>query len=35
MDLAITAVLIAFLFALLASGLWICLALLGVSWIGM
>ena len=35
MDLAITAVLIAFLFALLASGLWIGLALLGVAWIGM
>jgi len=34
-DLAITAVLIAFLFALLASGLWIGLALLGVAWIGM
>ncbi len=35
MDLFITAVLIAFLFALLASGLWIGLALLGVAWIGM
>ena len=35
MDLLITAVLIAFLFALLASGLWIGLALLGVAWIGM
>jgi tripartite ATP-independent transporter DctM subunit len=35
MDLAITAVLIALLFALLASGLWIGLALLGVAWIGM
>jgi len=34
-DLAITAVLIALLFALLASGLWIGLALLGVAWIGM
>jgi tripartite ATP-independent transporter DctM subunit len=34
-DLLITAVLIAFLFALLASGLWIGLALLGVAWIGM
>ena len=35
MDLLITAILIAFLFALLASGLWIGLALLGVAWIGM
>jgi len=35
MDLLVTAVLIAFLFALLASGLWIGLALLGVAWIGM
>ena len=35
MDLLITAVLIAFLFALLASGVWIGLALLGVAWIGM
>ena len=35
MDLVVTAVLIAFLFALLASGLWIGLALLGVAWIGM
>ena len=35
MDILITAVLIAFLFALLASGLWIGLALLGVAWIGM
>jgi tripartite ATP-independent transporter DctM subunit len=34
-DLFITAVLVAFLFALLASGLWIGLALLGVAWIGM
>jgi C4-dicarboxylate transporter, DctM subunit len=34
-DLFITALLIAFLFALLASGLWIGLALLGVAWIGM
>jgi C4-dicarboxylate transporter, DctM subunit len=34
-DLVITAILIAFLFALLASGLWIGLALLGVAWIGM
>ena len=35
MDLAITAVLVALLFVLLASGLWIGLALLGVAWIGM
>jgi tripartite ATP-independent transporter DctM subunit len=35
MDILITAILIAFLFALLASGLWIGLALLGVAWIGM
>ena len=35
MDILITAVLIAFLFALLASGLWIGIALLGVAWIGM
>jgi C4-dicarboxylate transporter, DctM subunit len=35
MDIFITAALIAFLFALLASGLWIGLALLGVAWIGM
>ena len=35
MDLLITGVLIVFLFALLASGLWIGLALLGVAWIGM
>ncbi|MDH5264444.1 MAG: TRAP transporter large permease subunit [Betaproteobacteria bacterium] len=35
MDFLITAVLIAFLFALLASGVWIGLALLGVAWIGM
>jgi len=34
-DLAITAVLVALLFVLLASGLWIGLALLGVAWIGM
>jgi C4-dicarboxylate transporter, DctM subunit len=34
-DLLITAILIAFLFALLASGLWIGLSLLGVAWIGM
>src|SRR5512135_277445 len=35
MDLFITAVLIAFLFALLASGVWIGLTLAGVAWIGM
>ena len=35
MDLFITFLLIFFLFALLASGLWIGLALLGVAWIGM
>ena len=35
MDAVITAVLIALLFGLLASGLWIGLALLGVAWIGM
>ena len=35
MDLLVTALLIAFLFLLLASGLWIGLALLGVAWIGM
>jgi C4-dicarboxylate transporter, DctM subunit len=34
-DLLVTALLIAFLFLLLASGLWIGLALLGVAWIGM
>jgi C4-dicarboxylate transporter, DctM subunit len=34
-DALITAVLIALLFALLGSGLWIGLALLGVAWIGM
>jgi C4-dicarboxylate transporter DctM subunit len=34
-DVLITALLIAFLFLLLASGLWIGLALLGVAWIGM
>jgi tripartite ATP-independent transporter DctM subunit len=34
-DAFITAILIAFLFALLASGLWIGLSLLGVAWIGM
>ncbi|HUL95275.1 MAG TPA: TRAP transporter large permease subunit [Usitatibacter sp.] len=35
MDLLVTLLLIAFLFALLASGLWIGLSLLGVAWIGM
>ena len=35
MDLLITALLIAFLFLLLGSGLWIALSLLGVAWIGM
>jgi len=35
MDFLITVVLITFLFALLASGVWIGLALLGVAWIGM
>ena len=35
MDLAITAALIAALFVLLGSGLWIGLSLLGVAWIGM
>jgi tripartite ATP-independent transporter DctM subunit len=35
MDILITAILIALLFALLARGLWIGLALLGVAWIGM
>ncbi len=35
MDVFITALLIAFLFLLLASGLWIGLSLLGVAWIGM
>jgi C4-dicarboxylate transporter DctM subunit len=34
-DLAITAALIALLFLLLGSGLWIALSLLGVAWIGM
>jgi C4-dicarboxylate transporter, DctM subunit len=34
-DALITALLIAFLFLLLASGLWIGLSLLGVAWIGM
>ncbi|HXF80648.1 MAG TPA: TRAP transporter large permease subunit [Usitatibacter sp.] len=35
MDLVITLLLVAFLFALLGSGLWIGLSLLGVAWIGM
>ncbi len=35
MDLLVTTLLIAFLFLLLASGLWIGLSLLGVAWIGM
>jgi tripartite ATP-independent transporter DctM subunit len=35
MDAFITAMLIAFLFILLGSGLWIGLSLLGVAWIGM
>jgi C4-dicarboxylate transporter, DctM subunit len=35
MDLLVTILLIAFLFLLLASGLWIGLSLLGVAWIGM
>src|SRR5213596_19499 len=35
MDLAITLLLIVLLFALLASGIWIGLALAGVAWIGM
>jgi C4-dicarboxylate transporter DctM subunit len=35
LDFFITLVLVLFLFALLASGLWIGLALLGVAWIGM
>jgi C4-dicarboxylate transporter, DctM subunit len=35
MDVLVTALLIAFLFLLLASGLWIGLSLLGVAWIGM
>ena len=34
-DLAITALLVATLFAILASGVWIGLALSGVAWIGM
>jgi len=35
MDVLVTALLIAFLFLLLASGLWIGLSLLGVAWIAM
>ena len=35
MDALITALLIAFLFLLLGSGLWIGISLLGVAWIGM
>src|SRR3981081_685522 len=35
MELLITTLLIAFLFLLLGSGLWIGLSLLGVAWIGM
>src|SRR5438105_7362840 len=35
MDAFITTILIVLLFALLASGLWIGLSLLGVAWIGM
>ena len=35
MDAFVTALLILFLFALLGSGLWIGLSLLGVAWIGM
>src|ERR1044071_9997520 len=35
MDAVITALLIAFLFLLVGSGLWIGLSLLGVAWIGM
>src|ERR1700738_2974705 len=34
MDVVITALLIAFLFLLLGSGLWIRISLLGVAWIG-
>jgi tripartite ATP-independent transporter DctM subunit len=34
-DLAVTALLIAFLFLLLGSGMWIAVSLLGVAWIGM
>ncbi|MGZ5081472.1 MAG: TRAP transporter large permease subunit, partial [Usitatibacter sp.] len=35
MDVLVTALLIAFLFLLLGSGLWIGISLLGVAWIGM
>ncbi|MFZ3323266.1 MAG: TRAP transporter large permease subunit [Usitatibacter sp.] len=35
MDLAVTVLLIVLLFALLGSGLWIGLSLLGVAWLGM
>src|SRR3979490_2829616 len=35
MDLLVTILLIAFLFLLLASGLWIGLSLLGAAWIGL
>ncbi|HEX6634295.1 MAG TPA: TRAP transporter large permease subunit, partial [Usitatibacter sp.] len=35
MDALITAVLVILLFALLGSGLWIGISLLGVAWIGM
>src|SRR5260221_13501468 len=35
MDVLVTILLIALLFVLLGSGLWIGLALLGVAWIGM
>src|ERR1700745_1909164 len=35
MDLLITTLLIIALFALLGSGVWICIALAGVAWIGM
>ncbi len=35
MDLLVTAALVVLLFALLGSGLWIGLALLGVAWLGM
>lgn len=34
-DLLITALLVAVLFAILGSGVWIGLALAGVAWIGM
>ncbi|HXZ48962.1 MAG TPA: TRAP transporter large permease subunit [Usitatibacter sp.] len=35
MDVLVTLLLVALLFALLASGLWIGLALMGVAWVGM